>query len=55
MHSLIQVVITNLEGGSTMDLDAKKWPDAHENDASAFYKVTTGFLNKNYASSFLAL
>lgn len=29
-----------------MDLDAKKWPDAQEDDASAFYKVTS-FSNKD--------
>ena len=34
-----QVVITNLEVGSVMDLDAKKWPDAQIEDSSAFYKV----------------
>ncbi|OMP08113.1 Glutamyl/glutaminyl-tRNA synthetase, class Ib [Corchorus olitorius] len=38
LHPL-KVVITNLEAGSVMDLDAKKWPDAQEDDKSAFYKV----------------
>ncbi|KAK6229174.1 hypothetical protein QUC31_002392 [Theobroma cacao] len=38
LHPL-KVVITNLESGSVMDLDAKKWPDAQADDASAFYKV----------------
>ncbi|KAK9276921.1 hypothetical protein L1049_006459 [Liquidambar formosana] len=38
LHPL-KVVITNLEAGSVMDLDAKKWPDAQTDDASAFYKV----------------
>ncbi|XP_058087436.1 glutamine--tRNA ligase isoform X2 [Magnolia sinica] len=38
LHPL-KVVITNLEVGSVMHLDAKKWPDAHADDASAFYKV----------------
>ncbi|KAK8987564.1 hypothetical protein V6N11_027310 [Hibiscus sabdariffa] len=38
LHPL-KVVITNLESGSLMDLDAKKWPDAQENDTSSFYKV----------------
>ncbi|THG14171.1 hypothetical protein TEA_000747 [Camellia sinensis var. sinensis] len=33
------VVITNLEAGSVMDLDAKKWPDAQLEDESSFYKV----------------
>ncbi|CDP00642.1 unnamed protein product [Coffea canephora] len=33
----LKVVITNLEAGSVMDLDAKKWPDA--DDASSMYKV----------------
>lgn len=29
-----------------MDLDAKAWPDAQTNDASAFYKVNTeSFVN----------
>ncbi|KAL3507020.1 hypothetical protein ACH5RR_032402 [Cinchona calisaya] len=35
----LKVVITNLEAGSVMDLDAKKWPDAHTDDASSTYKV----------------
>ncbi|XP_044493982.1 glutamine--tRNA ligase, cytoplasmic-like [Mangifera indica] len=35
----LKVVITNLESGSTMYLDAKRWPDAQADDASAFYKV----------------
>lgn len=34
-----KVVITNLEAGTTMDLDARKWPDAPTDDVSAFYKV----------------
>ncbi|KAJ9708209.1 hypothetical protein PVL29_000325 [Vitis rotundifolia] len=38
LHPL-KVVITNLEVGSTMDLDAKKWPDAQIEDSSSFYKV----------------
>eukprot|EP00262_Sarcandra_glabra_P014698 TRINITY_DN434_c0_g1_i1.p1 TRINITY_DN434_c0_g1~~TRINITY_DN434_c0_g1_i1.p1 ORF type:complete len:810 (+),score=162.12 TRINITY_DN434_c0_g1_i1:228-2432(+) len=38
LHPL-KVVITNLGGGSIMNLDAKKWPDAQTDDASAFYKV----------------
>ncbi|OMO72924.1 Glutamyl/glutaminyl-tRNA synthetase, class Ib [Corchorus capsularis] len=38
LHPL-KVVITNLEASSVMDLDAKKWPDAQEDDKSAFYKV----------------
>lgn len=33
----LQVVITNLESGSSMDLNAKKWPDAQTEDA--LYKV----------------
>ncbi|KAK8691514.1 hypothetical protein V6N13_075024 [Hibiscus sabdariffa] len=40
------VVITNLEAGSILDLDAKKWPDAQADDTSAFYKVP--FLNVVY-------
>ncbi|XP_042492441.1 glutamine--tRNA ligase-like [Macadamia integrifolia] len=36
LHPL-KVVITNLD--SVMDLDAKRWPDAQTDDASAFYKV----------------
>lgn len=40
----IQVVITNLEAGLVMDLDAKKWPEAPADDASSFYKVGTHFL-----------
>ncbi|XP_041012084.1 glutamine--tRNA ligase isoform X9 [Juglans microcarpa x Juglans regia] len=35
----LKVVITNLEAGSIIDLDAKKWPEAQSDDASAFYKV----------------
>ncbi|KAK1290044.1 hypothetical protein QJS10_CPB18g01540 [Acorus calamus] len=38
LHPL-KVVITNLDDGLRMDLDAKMWPDAQANDASAFYKV----------------
>lgn len=38
LHPL-KVVITNLEAGSVIDLDAKRWPDAQMDDASAFYKV----------------
>lgn len=36
LHPL-KVIITNLEGGSIIDLDAKIWPDAQTDDA--FYKV----------------
>lgn len=35
----LKVVVTNLESGLVMDLDAKKWPDASTEDSSAFYKV----------------
>ncbi|XP_062090020.1 glutamine--tRNA ligase isoform X2 [Humulus lupulus] len=35
----LKVVITNLEAGTIMYLDARKWPDGHADDASAFYKV----------------
>lgn len=35
----LKVVITNMEGGTLMDLDAKKWPDAQTDDPSSFYKV----------------
>ncbi|KAJ3692027.1 hypothetical protein LUZ60_012377 [Juncus effusus] len=35
----IKVVITNLEEGKVMDLDAKMWPDAPSDDASSYYKV----------------
>ncbi|KAK6931522.1 Glutamyl/glutaminyl-tRNA synthetase, class Ib, catalytic domain [Dillenia turbinata] len=35
----LKVVITNMESGMAMDLDAKKWPDAQNDDVSAFYKV----------------
>ncbi|XP_057482148.1 glutamine--tRNA ligase-like isoform X2 [Actinidia eriantha] len=38
LHPL-KVVITNLEAGSLMDLDAKKKPDAQIEDASSFYKA----------------
>ncbi|KAF9677360.1 hypothetical protein SADUNF_Sadunf08G0099600 [Salix dunnii] len=36
----LKVVITNLESGLVMDLDAKKWPDASTEDSSAFYKAS---------------
>nr|GMD15320.1 glutamine--tRNA ligase [Ipomoea batatas] len=35
----LKVVITNLEAGLVMELDAKKWPDAQSDDTSSFYKV----------------
>ncbi|XP_019164926.1 PREDICTED: glutamine--tRNA ligase-like isoform X1 [Ipomoea nil] len=35
----LKVVITNLEAGLVMELDAKKWPDAQSDDSSSFYKV----------------
>ncbi|KAL8205193.1 hypothetical protein R6Q57_008744 [Mikania cordata] len=38
LHPL-KVVITNLEPSSVIDLDAKKWPDAPNDDASSYYKV----------------
>lgn len=38
LHPL-KVVITNLEADSIINLDAKRWPDAQTDDASAFYKV----------------
>ncbi|PQQ04519.1 glutamine--tRNA ligase isoform X2 [Prunus yedoensis var. nudiflora] len=38
LHPL-KVVITNLEAKTTTDLEARKWPDAQTDDASAFYKV----------------
>ncbi|KZV38221.1 glutaminyl-tRNA synthetase-like [Dorcoceras hygrometricum] len=34
----LKVVITNMEA-SVIDIDAKKWPDAPEDDASSFYKI----------------
>ncbi|XP_048136448.1 glutamine--tRNA ligase, cytoplasmic isoform X2 [Rhodamnia argentea] len=34
----LKVVITNLDAGSVMDLEAKKWPDA-QTDTSAIYQV----------------
>lgn len=40
--SLFQVVITNMEA-SVINLDAKKWPDAPEDDVSSFYKVYMEF------------
>lgn len=36
----LKVVITNLEANSTTEVDAKKWPDAKADDASALYKIT---------------
>ncbi|KAL4610021.1 hypothetical protein ACB092_08G022500 [Castanea dentata] len=38
LHPL-KVVITNLDADSIINLDAKRWPDAQTDDASAFYKV----------------
>ncbi|CAM8973766.1 unnamed protein product [Rhodiola kirilowii] len=35
----LKVVITNFEAGVTIDLEARKWPDAQTEDASALYKV----------------
>ncbi|KMS97404.1 hypothetical protein BVRB_6g155420 [Beta vulgaris subsp. vulgaris] len=35
----VKVVITNLEAGKVIELDAKKWPDAQTDDTSALYKV----------------
>ena len=43
-----QVVVTNLESGLVMDLDAKKWPDASTEDSSAFYKVDIAFWMKPF-------
>nr|XP_019704988.1 glutamine--tRNA ligase isoform X2 [Elaeis guineensis] len=38
LHPL-KVVITNLDSGVIIDLDAKMWPDAPSDDVSSFYKV----------------
>lgn len=35
----IQVVITNLDNESIINVDAKKWPAALSNDGSSYYKV----------------
>ncbi|KAG5236897.1 glutamine--tRNA ligase [Salix suchowensis] len=35
----LKVVITNLDSGLVMDLDAKNWPDTSTENSSAFYKV----------------
>ncbi|CAL9216337.1 unnamed protein product [Arabidopsis halleri] len=35
----LKVVITNLESDKVIELDAKRWPDAQNDDPSAFYKV----------------
>lgn len=35
----LKVVITNLDSGSVIDLDAKMWPDAPSDDSSSYYKV----------------
>ncbi|KAG9136366.1 hypothetical protein Leryth_020169 [Lithospermum erythrorhizon] len=35
----LKVVITNMEAGAVMNLDAKRWPDAPADDASSYYKV----------------
>ncbi|KAJ3694118.1 hypothetical protein LUZ60_009598 [Juncus effusus] len=38
LHPL-KVVITNLDEGSVIDLDAKMWPDAPSDDSSSYYKI----------------
>ncbi|KAG6533297.1 hypothetical protein ZIOFF_007164 [Zingiber officinale] len=38
LHPL-KVVITNLDAGSVIDLDAKMWPEAPSDDSSSYYKV----------------
>ncbi|KAI9078521.1 hypothetical protein K1719_039459 [Acacia pycnantha] len=48
LHPL-KVVITNLEANSTIEVDAKKWPDAKADDASALYKIP--FTNVVYIES----
>ncbi|KAK9750411.1 hypothetical protein RND81_02G194900 [Saponaria officinalis] len=48
LHPL-KVVITNLEAGKVIALDAKKWPDAQNEDTSAYYKVP--FTNVVYIES----
>ncbi|KAI4357793.1 hypothetical protein L6164_001719 [Bauhinia variegata] len=48
LHPL-KVVITNMEANSTIEVDAKKKPDAQDDDASAFYKVP--FSNVIYIDS----
>ncbi|XP_019085766.1 PREDICTED: glutamine--tRNA ligase, cytoplasmic-like isoform X1 [Camelina sativa] len=35
----LKVVITNMEPGKVIEIDAEKWPDTGRNDPSAFYKV----------------
>uniref|UniRef100_A0A7N0V8P5 glutamine--tRNA ligase n=1 Tax=Kalanchoe fedtschenkoi TaxID=63787 RepID=A0A7N0V8P5_KALFE len=35
----LKVVITNFEDGVTVDLEARKWPDAQTEEPTAFYKV----------------
>lgn len=40
-----KVVITNLEAGKVIELDAKKWPDAQTDDTSALYKVSVIFVS----------
>ncbi|KAL0678656.1 hypothetical protein Bca4012_006637 [Brassica carinata] len=39
----LKVVITNLESDKVVELDAKRWPDAQNDDPSAFYKVSFPF------------
>ncbi|KAK9091324.1 hypothetical protein Sjap_024501 [Stephania japonica] len=45
----IKIVITNLESNTSMDLEAKRWPDTQTDDSSAFYKVP--FTNVVYIES----
>ncbi|CAK9149315.1 unnamed protein product [Ilex paraguariensis] len=35
----IGITRSNLEAGSVIDMEAKKWPDAQIDDASSLYKV----------------
>ena len=46
-----KVVITNLEANSAIEVDAKKWPDAQADDASAFYKVRKLYMQRLGMSS----
>lgn len=48
LHPL-KIVITNLADGVILDLDAKMWPDANNDDRSSFYKVP--FTNTLYIES----
>ncbi|RRT80356.1 hypothetical protein B296_00012058 [Ensete ventricosum] len=49
----LKVVITNLDSGSVIDLDAKMWPDAPSDDSSSYYKVLISLNFSTFANGVL--